>query len=282
MNLADIYQSIGRVLSSNYPKEAKHVIYEGVIYPDFTSKSLFWVNNLGKYSASFPEIDDNKMLIDKLTDLVKELKKSDEISISWNQYRFIINDKKILKIELIFIEESESFPGLIMKGLSDLSKEEADENNIPDEIWLQHVKNKVKIPSPIPYIFETQIEFNNADNKINFPKFNKIVIDEKKGAFINIKDTLQLIIPDGANAIVYEFTVFSNGISSKLKYIDQYGKKHDIPINSVINNYKTGDITEALIPLFKKSYEYSLSQGEHWNSAVFTVFKSGQAEMSTI
>ena len=88
--------------------------------------------------------------------------------------------KKILKIELIFIEESESFPGLIMKGLSDLSKEEADENNIPDEIWLQHVKNKVKIPSPIPYIFETQIEFNNADNKINFPKFNKIVIDEKK------------------------------------------------------------------------------------------------------
>lgn len=70
-------------------------------------------------------------------------------------------------------------------------------------------------------------------------------------------------------------------MSSKLRYIDQHGKKHDIPINSVINNYKTGDIIDALTPLFKESHEYSLSQGEQWNIAVFTAYKLGQAEMST-
>ena len=29
-----------------------------------------------------------------------------------------------------------------------------------------------------------------------------------------------------------------------------------VPINSVINNYKTGDIIDALTPLFKESHEY--------------------------
>lgn len=273
-----IFQKIANLVYGIIPVDDDRVLIRGRLYPDFYQIGIRRLSCDGLSEL----LETESLISDKVLFLLQDLQKCDYFKEEvWNHFELFLNRNGELIFNYINIIEEDTFPNLNMKGVSDLSEYEAKAQHIPLKIWQERVKIMKNGPHPELHTVKCKMKINSSiESTILEP--NKIIFDKTKGNFINIKDTLQLIIPDDANAAIYEFEVFNNGVSSKLRYIDLHGKKHDIPTNSIINNYKTDDIIEALMPLFKESYEYSLSQGEQWNSAVFTVYNSGQAEMSTI
>ena len=80
----------------------------------------------------------------QLIQLMEELQKSPVFaSEAWSQFQARLNNQGQFKIEFAYIDEKDSWPNLYMKGISDLTKDEAEHvYYVPKEIWEERVRLK--------------------------------------------------------------------------------------------------------------------------------------------
>ncbi|MGC7589343.1 hypothetical protein ACPWUF_02500 [Bisgaard Taxon 46] len=117
-----IYQKIGDFVE-NYAVRS----YRNILYRINLSRELF------RRVERLYEIEDEIMI------LMRKLK--EVTSQDWSQYIFSLSNNMDFNIKFAYIEE-DSWPNLYMKGISDLTKEEAEESYIPEEIWEERVEIK--------------------------------------------------------------------------------------------------------------------------------------------
>ncbi|OOF44217.1 hypothetical protein BKK51_09410 [Rodentibacter trehalosifermentans] len=141
MKEQEIYQRIGELLWSIMPEEAVRIDFLGDIYPEHYSGGAQWVLANGE-DCYFPMGGRPYEIEREIIDLMHKLK---EISSQeWTQYIFSLTNDMAFNIKFAYVPEDDSWGSLYMKGISDLTWEEADKYNIPREIWEERVKAKAE------------------------------------------------------------------------------------------------------------------------------------------
>lgn len=141
MNEQEIYQKIGELLWSTMAEEATIIFCTGMIYLDLNSYSFRWLTQDGK-NKSF---DFDKMpgeIGDKIISLMEELRELEIFTEKWTHYKISLTEEGKFNIDFAYIPESDDWVNLYMKGVSDLKREELDENNIPLDEWEKRVELK--------------------------------------------------------------------------------------------------------------------------------------------
>lgn len=122
------------------------------IFPDNTIEVYFYVNlakGYGSYSYSFlgsdgetswPDDESNKSSFEiqlNVYNLLKEIQKNDFFQKEpWTQCLVTLTQDGEFSIKFAYVPGEDSWPGLEMKGISELSFEEAyNEYSIPKEEW---------------------------------------------------------------------------------------------------------------------------------------------------
>ncbi|MFD1806399.1 hypothetical protein ACFSAV_08490 [Pasteurella oralis] len=134
-----IYHKIGELLWKIMPLEAIEISFIGSIYPESYSGGAEWKLENGSI-VSFNLGERPYEIEDEIMILMRKLK--EVTSQDWNQYIFSLSNNMDFNIKFAYIDEEDSWPNLYMKGISDLTKEEAEEYYIPEEIWEERVRLK--------------------------------------------------------------------------------------------------------------------------------------------
>lgn len=137
----EIYQKIGELLWSIMAEEAIIIFCTGMIYLDLNSYSFRWLTQDGK-NKSF---DFDKMpgeIGDKIISLMEELRELEIFTEKWTHFKISLTEEGKIDFAFAYIPKDDYWPGLFMKGVSELNEEELDTYNIPLQDWEECVKLK--------------------------------------------------------------------------------------------------------------------------------------------
>lgn len=141
MNNQEKYQKIGELLWSIMAEEATILFCTGMIYLDLNSYSFRWLTQDGK-NKSF---DFDKMpgeIGDKIISLMEELRELEIFTEKWTHFKISLTEEGKIDFAFAYIPKDDYWPGLFMKGVSELNEEELDTYNIPLQDWEECVKLK--------------------------------------------------------------------------------------------------------------------------------------------
>ncbi|WP_271270851.1 hypothetical protein [Aliamphritea hakodatensis] len=130
-----IYQEIGKALWSLMPDNAQLIYCIGMVYSDTHQIGPEWVNHdgsLGQFDfENYPDdfCADVYQLVVKLQELPPYERQP------WSHFKASLTEEGRFKMDFAYIPQADSWPGLFMKGVSDLSWEEAQEHYIPQKDW---------------------------------------------------------------------------------------------------------------------------------------------------
>lgn len=137
----EIYQKIGELLWSIMAEEATIVFCTGMIYLDINSYSFRWLTQDGKKkSFDFDKIPGE--IGDKVISLMEELRSMEMFVEKWTHFKISLTEEGKIDFAFAYIPKDDYWPGLFMKGVSELNEEELDIYNIPLEDWRECVKLK--------------------------------------------------------------------------------------------------------------------------------------------
>lgn len=137
----EIYQKIGELLWSIMAEEAKTIFCEGYIYPDTNSCGFEWLTQNGKKDS----FDFDKVPVEignQIIALMEELRSLDMFVEKWTHFKISLTEEGKIDFEFAYISKDDYWPGLFMKGVSELNEDELDTYNIPLEDWKECVKLK--------------------------------------------------------------------------------------------------------------------------------------------
>ena len=141
MNNQEKYQKIGELLWSIMAEEATILFCTGMIYLDLNSYSFRWLTQDGK-NKSF---DFDKMpgeIGDKIISLMEELRELEIFTEKWTHFKISLTEEGKIDFAFAYITKDDYWPGLFMKGVSELNEEELDTYNIPLQDWEECMKLK--------------------------------------------------------------------------------------------------------------------------------------------
>lgn len=137
----EIYQKIGELLWSIMAEEATIIFCTGMIYLDINSYSFRWLTQDGKKkSFDFDKIPGE--IGDKVISLMEELRSMEMFVEKWTHFKISLTEEGKIDFAFAYIPKDDYWPGLFMKGVSELNEEELDIYNIPLEDWRECVKLK--------------------------------------------------------------------------------------------------------------------------------------------
>ena len=141
MKEQEIYQKIGELLWSIMATEAKIIFCEGYIYPDTNSCSFEWLTQNDK-KDSF-EFDKYPVEIgNQIISLITKLRALDIFREKWTHFKISLTEEGKIDFAFAYIPKDDYWPGLFMKGVSELNEEELDTYNIPLQDWEECMKLK--------------------------------------------------------------------------------------------------------------------------------------------
>lgn len=140
-----IYQKIGELLWSIMPSDALEIVYVGMFYDDIKQAGAYWVNK-DKSEESFYIGFDNpiEQIEDNINILLEELQKCEVFKNEpWSHCRICLSCLGKFNIQFGYIPKEDSWLNLFMKGISDLTEDEAKNvYHVPKEIWEERVRLK--------------------------------------------------------------------------------------------------------------------------------------------
>ena len=131
----EIMGEIGRLLWSVFPEEAEVIITQGQLYPHVSQIGFKWVYKDGS-SGSFNRDNFPTEIRDKIITQMKLLRDMEPYKNDpFSQFEAHLTNDKNLRMKFAFIPEEDSWQGLYMRRVSELSEEEAQQVFIPTEHW---------------------------------------------------------------------------------------------------------------------------------------------------
>ena len=140
MNNQEKYQKIGELLWSIMAEEATILFCTGMIYLDLNSYSFRWLTQDGKKSFDFDKMPGE--IGDKIISLMEELRELEIFTEKWTHFKISLTEEGKIDFAFAYIPKDDYWPGLFMKGVSELNEEELDTYNIPLQDWEECMKLK--------------------------------------------------------------------------------------------------------------------------------------------
>ncbi|EOW2078306.1 immunity protein YezG family protein [Vibrio mimicus] len=131
----NIYQEIGNLIWSIFPDDAIEAYFECQIFNGSTGYSYYWLNENG--DEAWHQFGCNPSEVLQL--ISKQLESLQMHRIfeqeRWTHCKVTLTDEGKFHIKFAYIEEEDSWSGLYMRGISSLTKEEAETYSVPEDVW---------------------------------------------------------------------------------------------------------------------------------------------------
>ncbi|MDW6092427.1 DUF600 family protein [Vibrio rhizosphaerae] len=131
-----IYTEIGKALWSIMPDTVSEIYFYGDIFPNSKGCTTeFRLKQDGSISwFRFGENPEDVELF--ILSRAERLQKNEPYKREpWTHFKATLTEAGKFKMDFAYIPEDDSWPGLFMKRVSELSLEEAEEKYIPEEEW---------------------------------------------------------------------------------------------------------------------------------------------------
>ncbi|WP_036758907.1 immunity protein YezG family protein [Photobacterium halotolerans] len=130
-----IYNEIGKALWSIMPHHASVIYCLGRVYPETHQVGPEWIDKQGKVNRF--NVDEYPVdICDKISHLAISLQKLPPYKREpWTHFKFTLFPKGKFKMEFSYIPQDDSWPGVFMRRVSDLTLEEAKNYYIPENEW---------------------------------------------------------------------------------------------------------------------------------------------------
>ena len=137
-NLYDFVE-VKNILKDIFPHEAKACYFEGFIYSDFSTCSLYFEDKNNENSSLFENINlrETRNILKKIIEDSYDSAKGD-----WNHYQATLTNNGNFNMNVAYIPEDDRWSHLIMRGISDLTEDESKKLGIPKDLWLERIKHK--------------------------------------------------------------------------------------------------------------------------------------------
>ena len=139
MQEQEIYQKIGELLWSIMVDDADTIYCEGFMYPEIDSYSFEWITKQNKI-AWFEMNEIPHEAGQNVISLMEELRSLDFFFFYWTHFKISLTEQGNIDFKFAYIPKNDYWPGLFMRGVSELNKDELDEYNIPFEEWETCIK----------------------------------------------------------------------------------------------------------------------------------------------
>lgn len=133
----DLIKEIGSYLWDIFPADAATIVFSGSYYSSGHQAGPIWYDTDGSRmgpKAYTPELMD---LVEKISSVVRELRRTPPFAKDpFTHIKCAMDGNAKLDIKFAHIPEWDSWPGLFMRGVSDLSEDELSDVYVPKEDWL--------------------------------------------------------------------------------------------------------------------------------------------------
>lgn len=134
-NPQEIYQEIGRLIWSIFPENALEAYFYCQVYSGSRDYKYNWLDHDGNLSRYDFEQHPTSVL-QLISAQLKELQQHSIFDQErWTHCKVTLSNEGKLHIKFAYIEEEDSWSGLYMRGISSLTKEEAETYSVPEDIW---------------------------------------------------------------------------------------------------------------------------------------------------
>jgi hypothetical protein len=133
-----IYQEIIDLIWSIFPEDGIEAYFYAQIFKDSSQRTFYWLDKNGDEAWHDFENSPNEItlkIISKL-ELLQQHKLFEKER--WTHCKVTVTDDYKLNIKFAYIPQDDSWPGLFMRGISELTLEEAKKYYIPEEEWEKH------------------------------------------------------------------------------------------------------------------------------------------------
>ncbi|EMB49005.1 Uncharacterised protein [Vibrio mimicus] len=142
-NPKEIYGEIGRLIWSIFPEDALESYFYCQSFPSFQDYKFNWLDVDGSISwYPFEQHPDDVLHL--ISVQLQELQKNQIFENDrWTHCKVTLTDKCKFNIVFAYVDEDDSWSGVYMKGISELTLEELEGACVPEDIW-QHRKSSTK------------------------------------------------------------------------------------------------------------------------------------------
>lgn len=274
----DIYQKFGQVLWSVIPDNETSILYMGYLYDNFSATGC--CREMDDGDTEYMPTSDS--ISNQLFSLVSNLKQCDT---NWTHLKIKLHSTGNMICNFIHIPEEDSWPNLVMKGISDLTEEEWEETAIPKELWEERVRlHQTVLPPNSESAFTVEMQFDTQDwqkeNTTNI-QIKPIVIDTTQGHYDVLGQVLKLIFPENAKMFYCDFQVHQGVTMIGLSYKNSTDTMTDIETNAILNGYSVSEAIKILDKYLYEIHQYDQSQNDDWDRALIQVSDKGQIFFQT-
>jgi len=139
-NEQDILNNIGKILWAIFPEEAEYIIFEGQLYDQHQGSTVTYERIDGSiyWNEEAPPYE----YISEIFELLKKFRSSKLFSKEdFTHVKIRLSNEMKITTKFAYISEDDNWPGLYMRGVSDLKQGEIKQFYIPQEAWEERVAN---------------------------------------------------------------------------------------------------------------------------------------------
>lgn len=130
-----IYQEIVDLIWSIFPNDGIEAYFNAQIFEDSNERNFYWLDSNG--DKVWNELGKNPSVV--LRQISEELKKLQNHKLfekeKWTHCKVTVCNEGKLNIKFAYIPQENSWPGVYMKGVSELSYEEAEKHYVDTDEW---------------------------------------------------------------------------------------------------------------------------------------------------
>ena len=137
----ELHENIAKTIWKIMPLDASKYIFECELQPDDQNYRMYWIDQNGE-EKNYPLVgfsEEKREILNFYSKLKETMAK---FGSDWTQSRFTLDKNGKFDVRFAYIPEEDSWGSIYLRGISDLTLEEAEEHNIPREIWEERVKAK--------------------------------------------------------------------------------------------------------------------------------------------
>jgi len=131
---------IGNTMWRVFPAEFKKLIFEATIYEEWPMHAYYLLDE-NNQKCGYVRQDPPDREMDKVMNLCKQLVQTPVfVDKPFNHVKVVLDDDRTIGLNFADIPRGDSWVGLFMRGVSQLSEKEAKQYHIPKDEWERRVR----------------------------------------------------------------------------------------------------------------------------------------------
>jgi len=132
----DLIKEIGRHLWDLFPEDAARIEFTGHYYPSGHQAGPIWYDAEGSQLGPKAYTPDLMVVVESISSLIRELRKQPPFAADpFTHIKCVMDGNAKLDMTVAHIPEWDSWPGLFMRGVSDLAEDELSDALVSKDDW---------------------------------------------------------------------------------------------------------------------------------------------------